>query len=183
MREKGGTEGGSVAPWTGQSLLLRDSYIWKSESACTSCEKAGGVHFLGGVTSPGGISILSSDFPALGIWSVVGKKAAETPWKGRSTLHARLHAAPRSTSHLGGWGPWLLRDTNRQQETRFPEIWFRLRLQHRVALAARCSPPPPRPVWMGSSPSPAFSERERAPGLRGRWGVTQQIHFEPTFFC
>lgn len=66
--EKAGTEGGSVTPWTGQSLLPSDSYIWKSGSASTSCEKTGGVHFLGGVTSPGGISILGSDFPALSIW-------------------------------------------------------------------------------------------------------------------
>lgn len=109
MWEKGGTEGGSVAPWTGQGWLLSASYIWKRESACTSCERTGGAHFLGGVTSSGGTSILSSDFPALGIWSAVGEKAAETLWKGRSA--AGLHAAPRSTSHLEEWGPWFLRDT------------------------------------------------------------------------
>lgn len=135
---KGGTDGGSVATWTGQSWLLSDPIYGKVKVPARHVRKREeSISWEGSPHLEGFPSSALTSRP--GHLSVVGKKAVETPWKGRSAgSAARLHAAPRSTSHLGGWGPWLLRDTNRQQETHFPGIWFRLRLQHRVASADGC---------------------------------------------
>ena len=123
--EKGGTGEGCVTPSNWPELApewLLYMEKWKClHNHVRKLEES--TSWGGRVFLPWGISALSSHLPSpkrvVNVWQrrLYRFCISEAPLGLCFSSAAHLLSAPRLTSHIGGGGLWLLRDTNRKQKT------------------------------------------------------------------
>lgn len=166
MGEKGRTEYGCVTPsnWSDLApewLLYMEK--WKRlHNHVRKLEES--ISWQGGSSYLEEFQSLALISQALSIWSMYGKEgcidSAELKllWDSASVLWLI------SKVNIPHWrvGAVVTQEYKQAARNSFPEMWFRLRLQNRVAFDVGCTPLPPTFSGLGSSPSLFYLLRERA---------------------